>query len=285
MSIKGYKVFNADWTCRGFQYKVGETYKLDGNLEICKRGFHFCKKAYDCFYDDTFDNDNRVAEVEAIGVVITDGYKCVTDEIKIVREIEWNELLTIVNTGTGNTGKRNTGNFNTGDFNTGHMNTAHWNSGSWNIGYRNSGYKNTGNNNSGDENTGSNNSGNENTGDWNKSNFNTGFFSTETQPIYMFNKPTQYTNPNLIRRLEGMRILNSNFKSACWICSENMSKEEKNEHPEHKTTGGYLKVIDFKTACKMMWNQLSEYEKEEVRKLPNFDHNIFMEITGIDSDK
>lgn len=23
--VKGYKVFNADWTCRGFQYVVGET--------------------------------------------------------------------------------------------------------------------------------------------------------------------------------------------------------------------------------------------------------------------
>jgi hypothetical protein len=23
--IKGFKVFEPDWTCRGFQYKVGET--------------------------------------------------------------------------------------------------------------------------------------------------------------------------------------------------------------------------------------------------------------------
>ena len=23
MGIKGYKVFNPDWTCRGFQYEVG----------------------------------------------------------------------------------------------------------------------------------------------------------------------------------------------------------------------------------------------------------------------
>lgn len=27
--MKGYKVFNPDWTCRGFQYSVGETFEED----------------------------------------------------------------------------------------------------------------------------------------------------------------------------------------------------------------------------------------------------------------
>lgn len=27
MSVRGYKVFNPDWTCRGFQYKVGEAFE------------------------------------------------------------------------------------------------------------------------------------------------------------------------------------------------------------------------------------------------------------------
>ena len=27
--VKAFKVFNSDWTCRGFQYNVGETYKMD----------------------------------------------------------------------------------------------------------------------------------------------------------------------------------------------------------------------------------------------------------------
>lgn len=25
--IKGYKVFNSDWTCRGFQYEVGKLFE------------------------------------------------------------------------------------------------------------------------------------------------------------------------------------------------------------------------------------------------------------------
>lgn len=44
MSIKGYKVFNPDWTCRGFQYKVGETFVHNGDIEMCGSGFHFAVK-------------------------------------------------------------------------------------------------------------------------------------------------------------------------------------------------------------------------------------------------
>lgn len=106
--IKGYKVFNPDWTCRGFQYEVGKTFKHDGNIEMCGAGFHFCQKARDCFDYYRFDNRNKVAEIEAIGRVETSGNKSVTDEIKIVREIPWQELLTIVNEGNDCTGFCNT---------------------------------------------------------------------------------------------------------------------------------------------------------------------------------
>ena len=69
MGIKGYKVFNSDWTCRGFQYKVGETYIHNGNIKMCVSGFHFCQKASDCFSYYQFDSNNKVAEIEAIGLV------------------------------------------------------------------------------------------------------------------------------------------------------------------------------------------------------------------------
>ena len=28
--VRGFKVFNPDWTCRGFQYEVGKTYEMEG---------------------------------------------------------------------------------------------------------------------------------------------------------------------------------------------------------------------------------------------------------------
>ena len=133
-NVKGYKVFNPDWTCRGFQYEVGKTFEHDGNIELCGSGFHFCQKASDCFNYYDFNSNNKVAEVEALDLVETEGNKSVTNKIHIVREIPWQELLTIVNTGkdcTGleNTGNRNTGNRNTGNWNTGDCNTVDFSNG------------------------------------------------------------------------------------------------------------------------------------------------------------
>jgi len=174
-SIKGYKVFNPDWTCRNFQYEVGKTFEEDVTPKCCDRGFHFCTKASDCFSYYGFNPENKVAEVLALGTVDTesDDTKCCTNKIQIVREISWQELLTIVNTGKGCTGLCNTGDWNTGDWNTGDCNT-----GNRNTGNRNTGNRNTGNCNTGDCNTGNRNTGNRNTGDWNTGNRNTGDWNT-----------------------------------------------------------------------------------------------------------
>ena len=251
MSVKGYKVFNPDWTCRGFQYRVGETYTHEGDIDACKSGFHFCRRAADCFNYYSFDSRNKVAEVEAIGVVKTDGDKSVTDKITIVREIEWQELLTIVNIGIGNTGNRNTGN------------------------------RNTGNRNTGDWNTGDCNTGNCNTGDWNTGDWNTGFFSTVTPKADLFEKPTDLTHEQVLD-LPGMQVLNHAYENNWWIFSKDMTDEEKKQHPEHETTGGYLKTVPFKTACRMMWDKLDAADRQKVLDLPNFDARIFKEVTGIE---
>ena len=123
-NVKGYKVFNPDWTCRGFQYEVGKTFEHDGNIELCGSGFHFCQKASDCFNYYGFNSNNKVAEIEALDLVETEGNKSVTNKIHIIREIPWQELLTIVNTGNDCTGLKNTGDCNTGNCNTGNRNTG-----------------------------------------------------------------------------------------------------------------------------------------------------------------
>ena len=176
--IKGYKVFNHDWTCRGFQYEVGKVFEEDVEPECGVIGFHFCEKAVDCFSYYTFDPNNKVAEVVALGEVDTRyGLSC-TNKIQIVREIPWAELLAIVNVGKECTGYRNSGNWNSGDRNAGDRNSGNWNSGDWNAGNCNTGNRNSGNWNSGDWNAGNCNTGNRNSGDWNSGNRNSGDCNT-----------------------------------------------------------------------------------------------------------
>lgn len=76
--MKGYKVFNPDWTCQNFQYEVGKTFEMDKAPVICQQGFHFCKKATDCFDYYSFDSRNKVAEVEALldTITVNDYYWC-----------------------------------------------------------------------------------------------------------------------------------------------------------------------------------------------------------------
>lgn len=317
LKVKGYKVFNADWTCRGFQYVVGETFEEDVIPSCCNKGFHFCTKAADCFNYYRFNPDNKVAEVEAIGEINTSPVdsKCCTNKIRIVRELSWDEVLEIVNIGKGctglrnsgdhnsghrnsgnynsgnsnsgeyNSGEYNSGNWNSGNCNSGDYNNGNWNSGNWNSGDYNSGNRNSGRRNSGKYNSGNCNSGNWNSGDWNKTDFSSGCFNTKEQKILLFDKPSEW-NLNDWRNSEARKLLNQiQYNVLEWICLDDMTDEEKERHPECKTTGGYLKELD-KTECNQIWwDSISEMERNIIKDVPNFDEVIFEKITGIKIEK
>ena len=63
---KAYKAFNADLTCRGFQYEEGKTYEIEDDPKLCERGFHACLTLTDVFiyYSGEFGKDIIVHEVE-----------------------------------------------------------------------------------------------------------------------------------------------------------------------------------------------------------------------------
>lgn len=245
-NVKGYKVFNPDWTCRGFQYEVGKTFEHDGNIELCGSGFHFCQKASDCFNYYDFNSNNKVAEVEALDLVETEGNKSVTNKIHIIREIPWQELLTIVNTGKDCTGLENTGDCNTGGCNTGNRNTGDWN-----------------------------------TGDCNTVDFSNGVFCTKEDTIKIFDKESNMTLREW-RESRARRIIAWNMETTVWIYQSNMTEQEKAQYPSYKTTGGYLKVFTYEEAWKNLWNSITDEEKQEIMNIPNFDKNKFKEITGIE---
>ena len=306
--VKGFKVFNPDWTCnpngKPFQYAVGGTYEEDVKPMVCDRGFHFCEKAADCFNYYQFNPENKVAEVLALGEVDTDGTKSCTNKIQIVREIPWAELLEIVNTGKGctglcnsgdcnsgnrnsgdcNSGNRNSGDCNSGDWNSGDWNSGDCNSGDWNSGDCNSGNRNSGDCNSGNRNSGNRTSGNRNSGDWNKCNFSNGCFNTVSPKIYLFNKPSEWTYGDWLNS-EACYLLNQIPGDVLeYIYLSDMTDEEKAAHPEAETTGGYLKILDNSECAVIWWRGLSDRQKAVITAIPNFDKEIFKQITGIDVD-
>ena len=278
---KGFKVFNKDWTCNGFQYEVGGTYEMKESPICCNRGFHFCTKLSDCFNYYAFNSDNKVAEVEAIGEVVSDSgdTKHCTNKIKIIRELTWHEVLDLVNLGKDCTGYCNSGNWNSGDWNSGN-----WNSGDWNSGNRNSGNWNSGNRNSGDWNSGDWNSGDWNSGDWNDTSFSNGVFNTKEPNIYMFDELTEMTYRDWLNHPARFILNGVPFDELRWVYSENMTDDEKKEHPEHDVTGGFLKEFDYSKNRQNWWDGLDKSDKEKIKSLPNFDKEKFERITGIKVD-
>jgi len=119
--MRGYKAFNPDMTCMGFQYEEGKEYVHNGDIKLCESGFHFCTNASDCFSYYDFDPENIVCRVESLGITKTNevNSKVVTDHIKIGKKLEWSEVLELVNTGRENTGFCNSGRRNSGHRNSG----------------------------------------------------------------------------------------------------------------------------------------------------------------------
>lgn len=96
-SVKGYKGFNGDMTCLDFSYKPGEEYRLGPHedLEICRCGFHFCRKLSDVM-NHYPPGGKAYCEVEALGKVEEFSDKCCTDHIRIVRSLSVKEIREIL---------------------------------------------------------------------------------------------------------------------------------------------------------------------------------------------
>ena len=92
--IRGFKGFDKDLKCRGFQYEVGKDYKQEGKAKCCENGFHFCENPFDVlrYYSPS---DSRYCEVEGDENADKANYdsKVATSHIHISAEIGLNGLI------------------------------------------------------------------------------------------------------------------------------------------------------------------------------------------------
>lgn len=92
--IRGFKGFDKDLKCRGFQYEIGKDYEQEGEVKCCERGFHFCENPFDVFRYYS-PSDSRYCEVEGDGNAdkSNDDSKVATSHIHISAEIGLNGLI------------------------------------------------------------------------------------------------------------------------------------------------------------------------------------------------
>lgn len=306
--MRGYKAFNKDLKCRDMQYEIGKEYVFEGEPIPCEQGFHFCETIGDCYNFYQKNENTRICEIEATGEIKKDELKYITNKIKIIKEITKENIRKgnignyntgYLNSGYENNGDRNCGDKNSGDwncgdknkgnFNTGDANSGYYNSGNFNYGYRNSGDKNSGGNNSGDKNSGNWNSGDRNSGignsgDWNRGNQSSGVFNTEKNPtIKMFDKESSWTYDDWLNSHARIIMERCPYSYSDYIGTYEITDKEKENHPEYKTTGGYVKVYIVTTKDRQeWWDKLSKKDKDEVKALPNFDEKKFCECVGIE---
>ena len=314
----GYKAFDMELKCRGFQFEVGKTYDTgiaDEKLELCTKSvFHFCREInrIECVSGYKLSK-SRVCEVVAEGgVVSSDDGKFGTNKIMILRELTRKEIEKY---GNWNSGNRNSGNWNSGNWNSGDCNSGNWNSGDCNSGDCNSGNRNSGNRNSGDRNSGNWNSGNWNSGDcnsgdcnsgnwnsgnwnsgdcnsgdcnsgnwnsgnWNSGDRNSGYFNVDSPLVRIFGKETDLKKEDI----DFPSWLY--FDLTQWVSHDTATDKEKKEHKnEIEISGGFLKTLTYKEAFRLAWRKVEFSERKKLFSLPNWNNEIFMQISGIDAEK
>ena len=286
--------------------------------------FHFCRELFAIEKVSDYKlSESRIFEVIA-GDFVKDGDKYGTNSLTILREIEGEEKQSLINSGSHNSGSWNSGNWNSGEWNSGDCNSGDCNSGNSNSGNRNSGSHNSGSHNSGswnsgdcnrgswnsgdcnrgscnsgdynsgDCNSGDCNSGNRNSGDWNSGNcnsgdcnsgncnsgnYNSGFFNSNEPFVRMFNKETN------LKRNEINLPCFCYFDLTVWVSHDTATEEEKKEHKmEIETCGGFLKTLEYKEAWRLAWNKASKEEHLKMLELPNWNNEVFEEISGIDAE-
>ena len=91
----------------------------------------------------------------------------------------------------------------------------------------------------------------------------------------MFNKDTE------LKRSE-INVPYAVLKLNEWVPESRMTEQQKVYDPQFHIKQGTLITRIYKEAWALYWSECNKEDKQKFLDLPNFDANIFKEITGID---
>ena len=93
-SMKAYKGFNKDLTCRGFQYEEGKTYEHDGEVKLCNEGFHACEDPLETLdYYDVATSEYHEVELDGVSEERGNDSKVVAKKITIGARLGIDKLV------------------------------------------------------------------------------------------------------------------------------------------------------------------------------------------------
>lgn len=82
--------------------------------------------------------------------------------------------------------------------------------------------------------------------------------------------------PNYFYKVSPLRFISANTATY----------EQQKEHKKDiETCGGYYEKVEYKEAWRIAWNAASDEDRRKTLSLPNFNADVFFEISGIDVRK
>ena len=92
--MKAYKGFDKNMRCRGYQFAEGETYEHEGDVKLCRSGFHACLDPVDCLrYYDPCTSVYHEVEIDGVSDERGDDTKIVCKKIRIGARIGIAEMV------------------------------------------------------------------------------------------------------------------------------------------------------------------------------------------------
>ena len=239
------KGFDKNLKCRGYQFKIGKDYKID-------LPDNYKLTANDLCSDKVFHFCDGLSKVHQFYSCSNENNRfCIVEVLGQFCETDdkcGSDHIRIVREIIGEELQIAKGltNGNTGLFNSGYRN-----SGDLNSGYLNSGI-------------------------FNKTNGSNGVFCNVEPKICIFNIQTDWTLREFYNSKYFEAICSSDFPLTEWVNDEN---------PSENGVDGKLKVNTYEEACRRWWKGMSQNNKETIKHIPNFNIDVFCDITGIDRNE